>query len=145
MLHVPRPCLVDRRHGTHAEALKTLTASLGLSSRVQFLDEVATTISSSCMPARSQWYFAAGRRLRLRHARIVSLPQARGDHRRRRRTERVRDERRQWMVTAPDPQPWPTPFRPGRRSRQSARMGDEGYDLARGISWAEFIDRLTSA
>jgi glycosyltransferase involved in cell wall biosynthesis len=28
---------------------------------------------------------------------------------------------------------------------KSARMGDEGYDLARGITWSGVIDRLTSA
>ena len=29
--------------------------------------------------------------------------------------------------------------------RRSARMGDEGYYLARGITWSGVIDRLTSA
>jgi glycosyltransferase involved in cell wall biosynthesis len=28
--------------------------------------------------------------------------------------------------------------------RRAARMGDAGYDLARGITWATVIDRLTA-
>jgi glycosyltransferase involved in cell wall biosynthesis len=75
----------------------------------------------------------------LSHKPVVTTTDAGGPN------EFVTDGANGW-VTAPDARALGDAIRSlDADRRKSARMGDEGYDLARGITWSGVIDRLTSA
>ena len=148
MLHVPESLTLKiAGTGTHAAALKTLTASLGLASRVQFLDEVndddlielyAGALAVVFPPLDEDYGYVTLESF-LSHKPVVTTDDAGGPN------EFVTSGVNGW-VTTPDPQALADAISKLDADRaKSARMGDEGYDLARGISWSSVIDRLTSA
>jgi glycosyltransferase involved in cell wall biosynthesis len=148
MLHVPPPLsLVVAGTGTHEAALRTLAESLGLGSRVRFLGEVsnddvielyAGALAVVFAPFDEDYGYITLEAF-LSHKPVVTTTDAGGPN------EFVTDGRNGW-VTAPDPRALADAIRAlDADRRRSARMGDEGYDVARGITWSGVIDRLTSA
>ncbi len=148
MLHVPPPLeLYIAGTGTHEAALKALTESLGLGTRVRFLGEVSNEdvieLYSGCLavvfPPFDEDYGYVTLEAFLSHKPVVTTTDAGGPN------EFVTDGRNGW-ITAPDPKALADAIRAlDADRRKSARMGDEGYDVARGITWSGVIDRLTSA
>jgi glycosyltransferase involved in cell wall biosynthesis len=148
MLHVPAPLtLVVAGTGAHAEALHALAESLGLTTRIQFLGEVSDDelielyagALALVFPPLDEDYGYVTLEAFLSHKPVVTTTDAGGPN------EFVTSGRNGW-VTAPDPRALAeaiTTLHTDRR--RAARMGDEGYDLARGITWSGVIDRLTSA
>ena len=148
MLHVPQSLsLVVAGTGTHADALKTLTDSLGLTSRVRFLGEVRDDdlielyagALAVVFPPLDEDYGYVTLESFLSHKPVVTTDDAGGPN------EFVTSGVNGW-VTPPDPKALADAIAKleGDR-RKSARMGDEGYDVARGITWSGVIDRLTTA
>ena len=148
MLHVPSSLsLKVAGTGTHAEALKTMTESLGLGSRVQFLGEVnddqlidlyAGALAIVFPPLDEDYGYVTLESF-LSHKPVVTTHDAGGPN------EFITSGVNGW-VTAPEPQALAQAIATlDADRRKSARMGDEGYDLARGITWSGVIDRLTSA
>ena len=133
--------------GTHAEALRTLTEALGLSSRVTFLGEVndddlvdlyAGALAVVFPPLNEDYGYVTLEAF-LSHKPVVTTDDAGGPN------EFVTTGVNGW-VTSPDPKALADAIaRLDADRAKSARMGDEGYDLARGITWSGVIDRLTSA
>lgn len=148
MLHVPAPLsLVIAGTGTHAEALKALSESLGLASRVQFLGEVSDDdliglyagALAVVFPPLDEDYGYVTLEAFLSHKPVVTTTDAGGPN------EFVTSGVNGWVTDA-DPRAMAEAIRLLHADRRkSARMGDEGYDLARGITWSGVIDRLTSA
>lgn len=148
MLHVPPPLtLVVAGTGTQSDALKSLAESLGLSTRIRFVgevtnDEVLALYAGALavvFPPFDEDYGYVTLESFLAHKPVITTTDAGGPN------EFVTDGRN-GFVTAPDPRALADAIRTldGDR-RKSARMGDEGYDLARGITWSGVIDRLTGA
>jgi glycosyltransferase involved in cell wall biosynthesis len=148
MLHVPPPLsLYVAGTGTHEAALKTLAESLGLGSRVRFLGEVsnddvielyAGALAVVFAPFDEDYGYITLEAF-LSHKPVVTTTDAGGPN------EFVTDGRNGWE-TAPDPRALADAIRGlDADRRKSARMGDEGYDVARGITWSGVIDRLTNA
>jgi glycosyltransferase involved in cell wall biosynthesis len=133
--------------GTHRDALQALADSLGLGPRVRFLGEVSDediiTLYAGALgvvfaPFDEDYGYITLEAF-LSHKPIVTTTDAGGPN------EFVTDGQN-GFVTAPDPQALGHAIRTLDADRRaSARMGDEGYDLARGITWAGVIDRLTGA
>jgi len=148
MQHVsPGLSLVIAGTGTHAAALRTLAESLGIASRIKFLGEVSSDdlinlyagALAVVFPPFDEDYGYVTLEAFLAHKPVVTTTDAGGPN------EFITNGANGW-VTAPDPKALGDAIRTldGDR-RKSARMGDEGYDLARGITWSGVIDRLTSA
>ncbi len=132
--------------GSHREALETLTASLGLTSRVQFLGEVTDDqmvdlyagALAVVFPPFDEDYGYVTLEAFLSHKPVVTTSDAGGPN------EFVSDGINGY-VTAPDPRAIAEAVASlDADRRRAARMGDAGYDLARSITWASVIDRLTS-
>jgi glycosyltransferase involved in cell wall biosynthesis len=148
MLHVPASLsLVVAGTGTQSEALRTLAESLGLGARVRFLGEVSSDdllelyagALAVVFPPFDEDYGYVTLEAFLSHKPVVTTTDAGGPN------EFVANGVNGW-VTAPDPQALADAIRSLEADRRrSARMGDEGYDLARGITWSGVIDRLTGA
>ena len=148
MLHVPASVsLKIAGTGTYAEALQAITESLGLQSRVTFLGEVndAELIDlyagalAVVFPPLDEDYGYVTLESFLSHKPVVTTHDAGGPN------EFVTSGVNGW-VTEPDSKALAEAIaKLDADRRKSARMGDEGYDLARGITWAGVIDRLTSA
>lgn len=148
MLHVPASLsLVIAGTGTHAEALQTLTESLGLASRVKFLGEVSDDdlielyagALAIVFPPLDEDYGYVTLEAFLSHKPVVTTTDAGGPN------EFVTNGFNGWVTDA-DPRALGEAIGLLHADRRkSARMGDEGYDLARGITWSGVIDRLTSA
>ena len=148
MLHVPDAVsLVIAGTGTQFDNLKTLAASLGLASRVTFLGEVTNEqvidlyagALAILFPPFDEDYGYVTLEAFLSHKPVVTTTDAGGPN------EFVVNGANGW-VTAPDPQALADAVASLHADRRkSARMGDEGYDLARGITWAGVVERLTSA
>jgi len=132
--------------GSHREALESLVASLGLTSRVRFLGEVDddqiidlyAEALAVVFPPFDEDYGYVTLEAFLSHKPVVTTTDAGGP------IEFV-TEGVNGHVTAPDPKAIAEAIASldGDR-RKAARMGDAGYDLARGITWATVIDRLTA-
>ncbi len=148
MLHVPAALsLVVAGTGTHAEALRTLTDALGLTSRVRFLGEVSDEdlidlyagALAVVFPPLDEDYGYVTLEAFLSHKPVVTTTDAGGPN------EFVTNGANGWVADA-DPRAIAEAISALHADRRrSARMGDEGYDLARGITWSGVIDRLTSA
>jgi glycosyltransferase involved in cell wall biosynthesis len=148
MLHVPQSLsLVIAGTGTHADTLKRLTESLGLSSRIKFLGEVGDDqlielyagALAVVFPPLDEDYGYVTLESFLSHKPVVTTDDAGGPN------EFVTSGVNGW-VTPPDPKALGDAIaKLDADRRKSARMGDEGYDLAHGITWSGVIDRLTSA
>jgi glycosyltransferase involved in cell wall biosynthesis len=148
MLHVPQSLsLKIAGTGTHADSLKSLTDSLGLGPRVSFLGEVKDDdlielyagALAVVFPPLDEDYGYVTLESFLSHKPVVTTEDAGGPN------EFVTSGVNGW-VTAADPKALAEAIaKLDADRRKSARMGDEGYDLARGITWAGVIDRLTSA
>ena len=148
MLHTsPSLSLLIAGTGTHAAALKSLAESLGLGTRVRFLGEVSNEdvlelyagALAVVFPPFDEDYGYITLEAFLAHKPVVTTTDAGGPN------EFVTSGVNGW-VTAPDPQALADAIsRLDADRTKSARMGDEGYDLARAISWSSVIDRLTSA
>lgn len=133
--------------GTHAEALRALTETLGLTSRVKFLGEVQDDdlielyagALAVLFPPLDEDYGYVTLEAFLSHKPVVTTDDAGGPN------EFVTSGVNGW-VTPADPKALGDAIgKLDADRRKSARMGDEGYDLARGITWSGVIDRLTSA
>jgi len=148
MLHTsPSLSLLIAGTGTHAAALKSLAESLGLGTRVRFLGEVSNEdvlelyagALAVVFPPFDEDYGYITLEAFLAHKPVVTTTDAGGPN------EFVTNGANGW-VTEPDPQALGDAIRTlDADRRKSARMGDEGYDLARGITWSGVIDRLVSA
>jgi len=148
LLHAPASVsLKIAGTGSHAEALQTLTASLGLTARVQFLGEVDDDALielyagalAVVFPPLDEDYGYVTLEAFLAHKPVVTTVDAGGPN------EFVTSGANGW-VTEADPRALGEAIGAlDADRRRSARMGDEGYDQARGITWAGVIDRLTSA
>ena len=148
MLHVPPPLsLYVAGTGTQSDALRSLAESLGVGSRVRFLGEVTNDdllelyagALAVVFPPFDEDYGYVTLEAFLSHKPVVTTTDAGGPN------EFVTHGVNGW-VTAPDPQALADAIRSlDADRRRSARMGDEGYDLARGITWTGVIDRLTGA
>ena len=145
MLHTsPSLSLVIAGTGTHGDALQSLAESLGLGTRVRFLGEVSNDevlelyagALAVVFPPFDEDYGYVTLEAFLAHKPVVTTTDAGGPN------EFVTDGTNGW-VTEPDPQAIGDAIRAlDADRRKSARMGDEGYDLARGITWSGVIDRL---
>jgi len=148
MLHVPQSLsLMIAGTGTHAEALKALTDSLGLASRVTFLGEVSDDdlielyagALAVVFPPLDEDYGYVTLEAFLAHKPVVTTEDAGGPN------EFVTNGVNGWVTPADSKALGEAIATLEADRRKTARMGDEGYDLARGITWAGVIDRLTSA
>ena len=146
MSHLPASLsLIVAGTGSHREALEALAASHGLTSRVQFRGEVADEqiielyagALAVVFPPFDEDYGYVTLEAFLSHKPVVTTTDAGGPN------EFVTDGVN-GHITAPDPKAIAQAVASldGDR-RRAARMGDAGYDLARGITWATVIDRLT--
>jgi glycosyltransferase involved in cell wall biosynthesis len=128
MLHTaPSLSLKVAGTGSQREALERLAESLGLGSRVQFLGEVNDDQAIDL--------FAGA----LAHKPVVTTIDAGGPN------EFVTDGVT-GCVVAPDGAAIGEALAGlDRDRRRAARLGEAGYDLARGITWSGVIERLTSA
>lgn len=148
MLHTPPDVsLTIAGTGTHGDALRALTTSLGLDARVRFLGEVNDEdlidlyagALGVIFPPLDEDYGYVTLEAFLSHKPIVTTTDAGGPN------EFVTDGVNGW-VTEPDPRALGQAIASlAADRRRAARMGDEGYDRARGITWSGVIDRLTSA
>jgi glycosyltransferase involved in cell wall biosynthesis len=132
--------------GSHREALDALVVSLGLTSRVRFLGEVADEeiidlyagALAVVFPPFDEDYGYVTLEAFLSHKPVVTTTDAGGPN------EFVTDGVN-GHITAPDPKAIAQAVGSlDADRRRAARMGDAGYDLARGVTWATVIDRLTS-
>jgi glycosyltransferase involved in cell wall biosynthesis len=148
MAHVPAPVsLLVAGTGTHADDLRALVESLGLSGRVRFLGEVSDDelidlyagALAVVFPPLDEDYGYVTLEAFLAHKPVVTTTDAGGPN------EFVLNGGNGW-ITAPEPKALAEAVAGLHADRRrAARMGDEGYDLARGITWSGVIDRLTSA
>jgi len=138
--------LVVAGTGSHREALDALVVSLGLPSRVRFLGEVADEeiidlyagALAVVFPPFDEDYGYVTLEAFLSHKPVVTTTDAGGPN------EFVTDGVN-GHITAPDPKAIAQAVGSlDADRRRAARMGDAGYDLARGGTWATVIDRLTS-
>jgi glycosyltransferase involved in cell wall biosynthesis len=148
MLHAPDSLrLLVAGTGTQAESLEALATSLGLSSRITFLgavtdDQIVDLYAGALavvFPPYDEDYGYVTLESFLSHKPIVTTSDAGGPN------EFVTDGSN-GRVTEPKPEAIGEALTAlDRDRRRAARMGDEGYDLARGITWSGVIDRLTGA
>ena len=148
MLHVPPPLtLMIAGTGTYASALQTLVETLGLGNRVKFLGEVTDDdvielyagALAVVFPPFDEDYGYVTLEAFLSRKPVITTTDAGGPN------EFV-THGRNGFVTAPDAGAIADAIRTLEADRRaSARMGDEGYDLARGITWSGVIDRLAGA
>ena len=148
MLHAPSSLsLVVAGTGTQAEPLAELAESLGLSTRVRFLgpvtDDQAIDLYAGALavvfPPFDEDYGYVTLVAFLAHKPVVTTTDAGGPN------EFITDGANGY-VTAPNPQAIGEALAAlDADRRKSARMGDEGYDVARGITWSGVIDRLTGS
>jgi len=133
--------------GTQREALESLAASLGLASRVKFLGEVSDDQALDLLAGALAVVFApfdedygyVTLEAFLAHKPVVTTTDAGGPN------EFVTNGVNGW-VTAPEPRALAEAIAGLEADRRkAARMGDEGYDLARGITWSGVVDRLIGA
>ena len=132
--------------GSHRDALESLVTSLRLTSRVQFLGEVTDErvidlyagALAVVFPPFDEDYGYVTLEAFLSHKPVVTTTDAGGP------TEFVTDGVN-GHITASDPQAIAQALGSlDADRRRAAGMGDAGYDLARGITWATVIDRLTA-
>ena len=132
--------------GSHRQALEALVTSLRLTSRVQFLGEVADEqvidlyagALAVVFPPFDEDYGYVTLEAFLSHKPVVTTTDAGGPN------EFVTDGVN-GHITEPDPKAIAQALGSlDADRRRAARMGDAGYDLARGITWATVIDRLTA-
>jgi len=148
MAHVPSTVsLVVAGTGTQVDALKALAESLAIGSRVTFLGEVSNEevidlyagALAVVFPPFDEDYGYVTLEAFLAHKPVVTTTDAGGPN------EFVTDGVN-GFVTSPDPKALAAAIAAlDHDRRRSARMGDEGYDVARGITWTGVIDRLTGA
>jgi glycosyltransferase involved in cell wall biosynthesis len=146
MLKVPPPLsLYIAGTGTQREMLETLVESLNLGSRVKFLGEVSDDdvvalyagALAVVFPPYEEDYGYVTLEAFLSHKPVVTTTDAGGPN------EFV-TEGINGLVTAPDPEALAEAIAALDADRpRAARMGDAGYDRARGITWTEVIERLT--
>jgi glycosyltransferase involved in cell wall biosynthesis len=146
MAHLPASLsLIVAGTGSHRETLEALVASLGLTSRVTFLGEVDDEqiidlyagALAVVFPPFDEDYGYVTLEAFLSHKPVVTTTDAGGPNEF--VTEGVNGH-----ITAPDPRAIAQAVAAlDADRRRAARMGDAGYDLARGITWATVIDRLT--
>jgi glycosyltransferase involved in cell wall biosynthesis len=147
MLHVPPSLsLMVAGTGTHTTALQALAESLGLTPRIKFLGEVSDDdlielyagALAVVFPPLDEDYGYVTLESFLAHKPVVTTEDAGGPN------EFVTSGVNGW-VTAPDPKALADAIaKLDADRRKSAQMGDEGYDLAHGITWSGVIDRLTT-
>jgi glycosyltransferase involved in cell wall biosynthesis len=148
LLHAPAALsLVVAGTGSHADALHALAASLGLAARVRFLGEVdddaLVALYAGALavvfPPLDEDYGYVTLEAFLSRKPVVTTTDAGGPN------EFVTNGVNGW-VTAPDPRALGEALGALHADRRrAARLGEAGYDLARGITWSGVIDRLTSA
>jgi len=148
MLHAPASLsLKIAGTGTQRESLERLAESLGLGSRVQFLGEVnddqAIELFAGALavvfPPYDEDYGYVTLEAFLSHKPVVTTIDAGGPN------EFVTDGQT-GCVVAPDAAAIGEALAGlDRDRRRAARLGEAGYDLARGITWSGVIERLTSA
>ena len=148
MLHTaPSLSLKIAGTGSQREALERLAESLGLSSRVEFLgevnDEQAIELFAGALavifPPYDEDYGYVTLEAFLSHKPVVTTTDAGGPN------EFVTNGET-GCVVAPDGAAIGEALAGlDRDRRRAARMGEAGYDLARGITWSGVIERLTSA
>jgi glycosyltransferase involved in cell wall biosynthesis len=148
MLHTaPSLSLKVAGTGSQREALERLAESLGLGSRVQFLgevnDEQAIELFAGALavvfPPYDEDYGYVTLEAFLSHKPVVTTTDAGGPN------EFVSDGVT-GSVVAPDGAAIGEALAAlDRDRRRAARLGEAGYDLARGITWSGVIERLTSA
>jgi glycosyltransferase involved in cell wall biosynthesis len=145
MLNVPPPLrLVVAGTGTQDEALRALAVSLGISDRVTFLGEVSNDdlielyagALAVVFPPFDEDYGYVTLEAFLSHKPVVTTTDAGGPN------EFITNGENGW-VTAPEARALAEAIRTlDADRRRAARMGEAGYDLARGITWSGVIDRL---
>jgi glycosyltransferase involved in cell wall biosynthesis len=132
--------------GSNREALEALVASLRLTSRIQFLGEVTDEqiielyagALAVVFPPFDEDYGYVTLEAFLSHKPVVTTTDAGGPN------EFVSDGIN-GHISAPEPKAIAQALGLlDADRRRAARMGDAGYDLARGITWATVIDRLTA-
>jgi glycosyltransferase involved in cell wall biosynthesis len=148
MLHTaPSLSLIVAGTGTQRESLQRLAESLGLASRVQFLGEVddrqAVDLFAGALavvfPPYDEDYGYVTLEAFLSHKPVVTTKDAGGPN------EFITDGQT-GCVVEPDPAAIGEALAAlDRDRRRAARLGEAGYDLARGITWSGVIERLTSA
>jgi glycosyltransferase involved in cell wall biosynthesis len=148
MVHLPASLsLVVAGTGTHRESLEALASSLGLGPRVRFLGEVTDEqvlelyagALAVVFPPYDEDYGYVTLEAFLARKPVVTTTDAGGP------TEFVVSGEHGW-VTAPDPAAIAEAIGQLHADRRlAARMGEAGYDVARGITWTAVIDRLTGA
>jgi len=146
MTHLPASLsLIVAGTGSHQEALEALATSLGLAGRVKFLGEVTdeqvidlyADALAVVFPPYDEDYGYVTLEAFLARKPVVTTTDAGGP------IEFVKDGVNGY-VTAADPRAIAEAVaRLDADRRRAARMGDAGYDLARGITWSGVIDRLT--
>ena len=147
MSHLPASLsLIVAGTGSHREPLEALVTSLGLTSRVQFLGEVDDQqvidlyagALAVVFPPFDEDYGYVTLEAFLSHKPVVTTTDAGGPN------EFVTDAVN-GHIAAPDPRAIAQAIGSlDSDRRRAARMGDAGYDLARGITWGTVIDRLTA-
>ena len=148
MTHLPASLnLIVAGTGSHRESLEALAASLGLASRVQFLGEVDDEqmielyagALAVVFPPYDEDYGYVTLEAFLSHKPVVTTSDAGGPN------EFV-THGVNGLVMAPEaPAIAEAVASLDADRRRAARMGDAGYDLARGITWSSVIDRLTGS
>lgn len=148
MTHLPASLsLVIAGTGSHREALEALTTSLGLDSRVKFLGEVSDDqvldlyagALAVVFPPYDEDYGYVTLEAFLAHKPVVTTTDAGGPN------EFVTDGVN-GHVTPPDPRAIAEVVAAlDADRRRASRMGDAGYDVAKQITWAGVIDRLTGS
>jgi glycosyltransferase involved in cell wall biosynthesis len=148
MLHAPASLsLIVAGTGTQEDALKSLAESLGLGARVRFAgevndDEVVELYAGALavvFPPYDEDYGYVTLEAFLSRKPVVTTTDAGGPN------EFITHGEQGW-VTDPDPRALGDALAAlDADRRQATRMGEAGYDVARGITWAAVIDRLTSA
>lgn len=148
MTHLPASLsLIVAGTGTHREALEGLAASLGLGPRVRFLgevsdDEVLDLFAGALavvFPPYDEDYGYVTLEAFLARKPVVTTTDAGGP------TEFV-THGVNGCITDPDPRAIAAAAASlDADRRKAARLGEAGYDLARGITWSGVIERLTGA
>jgi glycosyltransferase involved in cell wall biosynthesis len=148
MLHTaPSLSLKVAGTGSQREALERLAESLGLGPRVQFLGEVdddeAIELFAGALavvfPPYDEDYGYVTLEAFLSHKPVVTTTDAGGPN------EFVTDGVTGCVVPPDGAAIGEALAGLDRDRRRAARLGEAGYDLARGITWSGVIERLTSA
>ena len=148
MLHTPGSLhLKIAGTGTQRENLERLVESLGLGPRVQFLGEVnddqAIELFAGALavvfPPYDEDYGYVTLEAFLSHKPVVTTIDAGGPN------EFVVDGQTGRVVEPEAAAIGEALSALDRDRRRAAKLGEAGYDLARGITWSGVIDRLTSA